>query len=463
MTAFTSSATWSISRRGAAKAALLALALPFALPSTAVAGDAEFLSQSAGNTMWTLIGAILVMFMQPGFALVECGLTRAKNAANIIMKNYVDFAVGSIIFLLVGFGVMFGESAYGVIGTSLFGLAGIDPATETGQWTLTFWFFQSVFCATAATIVSGAVAERMRFGSYFLASALVSACIYPVSGHWAWNGLYGLSEGWIESLGFIDFAGSTVVHSVGGWVGLAGAMILGPRIGKYDSTGRARAIPGHNLPLAALGVFILWFAWFGFNCGSTTTADGTLGFIAVNTGLAACAGYLGALATIWFRIGSPDPSMSFNGVLAGLVGITAGCFDVSPFGAVAIGLLSGVLVVFSVMFIDQVLKIDDPVGAVSVHGVCGAFGTLMVAFFAAPGYGSDAVGLLYGGGFSLFAPQLVGIVAIGAWAFCGGLVVFSAVKALCGIRVSKETEIKGLDVTEHGTEAYTEFQFFTSN
>ena len=457
------SVAWSMSRRGAATAAFLALALPCALPATAVAAETEFLSQSAGNTMWTLIGGILVMFMQPGFALVECGLTRAKNAANIIMKNYVDFAVGSIIFLLVGFGMMFGESAYGLIGTSMFGLSGVDPATGPGQWTLTFWFFQSMFCATAATIVSGAVAERMRFGSYFLASVLISACIYPVSGHWAWNGLYGLSAGWIENLGFIDFAGSTVVHSVGGWIGLAGAMILGPRIGKYGAGGRARAIPGHNLPLAALGVFILWFAWFGFNCGSTTTADGTIGFIAANTGLAACAGYLGALATIWLRIGSPDPSMSFNGVLAGLVGITAGCFDVSPFGAVVIGFLSGVLVVFSVMFIDQVLKIDDPVGAVSVHGVCGAFGTLMVAFFAAPGYGSDAVGLLYGGGFSLFAPQLIGIVAIGAWAFGGGLVVFSVVKAMCGVRVSEETEIKGLDVAEHGAEAYTEFQFFTSN
>ncbi len=461
------SALWStvraLVRSGGTQSVILGCAVVALAAPAAFAAETEFLPQSVGNTMWTIVGGMLVMFMQPGFALVECGLTRAKNAANIVMKNYVDFAVGSIIFLAIGFGMMFGESASGLIGTSLFGLAGVDPATPGGQWTFTFWFFQSVFCATAATIVSGAVAERMRFGSYLLASALISACIYPVSGHWAWNGLYGLSEGWLESLGFIDFAGSTVVHSVGGWIGLAGAIVLGPRLGKYGPDGSVHAIPGHNLPLAALGVFILWFAWYGFNCGSTTTADGTLGIIATNTSLASCAGYLGALIAIWLKAGSPDPSMSFNGVLAGLVGITAGCFEVSPLGAVCIGLLSGALVVFAVVFIDQVLKIDDPVGAVSVHGVCGAFGTLMVAFFAAPGYGSDAAGLFYGGGFSLLMPQLAGVLAVGLWAFAGGLAVFMLVKAVCGVRVSAAAEIKGLDMAEHGAEAYSDFQFFTSN
>lgn len=429
----------------------------------AEAGGAELLSQSAGNTMWIMVGAMLVMFMQPGFALVECGLIQAKNAANIIMKNYADFAMGSIIFLVIGFGLMFGSSWNGLIGTSGFGLEGIDGSTEAGQWTLTFWFFQSVFCATATTIVSGGVAERIRFQGYLIVSALISAFVYPVSGHWVWNGLYGPGEGWIGAMGFIDFAGSTVVHSVGGWVALAGAIILGPRLGKYDASGRVHALPGHNLPLAGLGVFILWFAWFGFNCGSTTTADGTLGFIAVNTSLAGCAGFLGAMTAIWFRTGKPDASMSFNGVLAGLVGITAGCFDVSPSAAVLIGLCSGVLVVFSVLFIDQKLKVDDPVGAVSVHGVCGAFGTLMVGLFANPAYGSGAAGLFYGGGFSLLGVQAVGATVVGVWAFGCGLAIFKIVDVFCKIRVSPETEIKGLDVTEHGIEAYSGFQIFTSN
>ena len=450
--------------------AVAAIFLCSALCSSAFAGEAEkaaeeMMPQSAGNTLWTMVGAMLVMFMQPGFALVECGLTRAKNAVNIIMKNYVDFAVGSIVFLLVGFGFMFGESISGYIGFSDFGLSGTDATSSDGQWKLTFWFFQSVFCATAATIVSGGVAERMKFGSYILISILVSAFIYPISGHWAWNSLIADTKGWLENLGFVDFAGSTVVHSVGGWIAFAGAIVLGPRIGKYSADGKARAIPGHNLPLAALGVFILWFAWFGFNCGSTTTADGTLGYIAVNTSLAAVAGFIGAMLAITLKTGKPDPSMSFNGVLAGLVGITAGCYEVSPFGAIAIGFMSGVLVVFSVIVIDQVLKVDDPVGAVSVHGVCGAFGTLMVGLFAAPNYGSnETVGLLYGGSAGLLGTQAIGVIAIGAWAFIMGLAAFMLVKATCGVRVSEDTEIKGLDLVEHGgAEAYSGFQFFSNH
>jgi Amt family ammonium transporter len=262
-------------------------------------------------------------------------------------------------------------------------------------------------------------------------------------------------------MGFIDFAGSSVVHSVGGWIAFAGAIVVGPRLGKYDKNGKARAIPGHNLPMAALGVFILWFAWFGFNCGSTTVADGTIGYIAVNTCLAACAGTLGAMFTIWFKTGKPDPSMTLNGCLAGLVGITAGCFEVSPVGSIIIGFLAGILVVYSVLFIDQVLKVDDPVGAVSVHGVCGAFGTLMVGLFAAPGYGT-ATGLLYGGSIKLLFIQMLGVVVYFAWAFGMGFIMFKIVSALFGMRVSQEEELKGLDITEHKADAYSGFQIFSN-
>jgi Amt family ammonium transporter len=434
-------------------------------PSLAGADDGESYPQADANIFWTLLGGILVMFMQPGFAMVECGLARAKNAANILMKNYADFMIGSLVFLFVGFGLMFGKSAGGVIGTSFFGLSGIEPASPDGQWSLTLWFFQSVFCGTAATIVSGAIAGRTKFAAYLFTSLLISAIIYPVSGHWAWNSLNAASgtSGWLGDLGFIDFAGSTVVHSVGGFVAMAGAIVVGPRLGKYTSDGVARAIPGHNLALAALGVFILWFAWFGFNCGSTNVPDGTIGFIAVNTNLAACAGFLGAMLSSWVRSGHPDPSMSFNGVLAGLVGITAGCYDVTPFGAVIIGLVSGVLVVWSVIFFDQKLKIDDPVGAISVHGVCGLFGTLAVGLFSSPAYGSDTAGLFYGGGFKPLGVQLVGALSIDVWAFVMGLIVFTLAKKLVGVRVDPKDEIKGLDLVEHRAEAYSGFQFFSNS
>ncbi|MDR2386370.1 MAG: ammonium transporter, partial [Deltaproteobacteria bacterium] len=308
---------------------LFLLGLLILTPGLCWAQDGGPYEQSNANIMWTLLGGVLVMFMQPGFAMVECGLSRAKNAANILMKNYADFMIGSLVFLLFGFGIMFGSTKAGLFGTSLFCLSGIDGSTPDGQWSLTFWFFQSVFCGTAATIVSGAIAGRTKFSAYLISSVLTSAVIYPFSGHWVWNSLYG-EGGWIGNLGFIDFAGSTVVHSVGAFVGLAGAIVIGPRLGKYTSDGVPKALPGHNLSLAAVGVFILWFAWFGFNCGSTNVPDGTIGFIAVNTNLAACAGFLGAMLTSWFVSGKPDPSMSFNGVLAGLVGITAGCYDVSP-------------------------------------------------------------------------------------------------------------------------------------
>jgi ammonium transporter, Amt family len=431
------------------------------LPGAALAeeGAVEYLTQANANTLWTLIAAILVMFMQAGFAMVESGFTRAKNAGNILMKNVFDFSAGSVVFFLFGFGLMFGDSIGGLVGATGF-LPG-SPADPDYLWTLTFWFFQCVFAATAATIVSGGIAERTKFGSYLLISIIVTGLIYPISGHWAWGGLWGAEGGWLETMGFSDFAGSTVVHSVGGWIALAGAIVLGPRLGKYAHDGKPNAIPGHSIPLAALGVFILWFGWFGFNPGSTTTADGTIGYIAVNTNLAAGTGALGAMLMAWLLFGKPDVSMSLNGVLAGLVAITAGCYEVSPVGAMVIGLGAGVLVVISILFFDKTLRIDDPVGAVSVHGVCGAFGTLCVGLFAAPGFG-NLTGLLYGGGISQLVTQGIGVAAVFAWSFGMGLAVFKVIKVVIGVRVSAEEELKGLDIGEHGMEAYSGFQIFTT-
>ncbi|MBU1003898.1 MAG: ammonium transporter [Proteobacteria bacterium] len=431
-------------------------------PGHALAEEAPaMLTQDNANILWTLIAAVLVMFMQAGFAMVECGFTRAKNAGNILMKNFLDFSAGAVAFFLFGFALMFGNSIGGFIGSTGFALDGATAATADGMWTMTFWFFQSVFAATAATIVSGGIAERTKFGSYILVSIIVTGLIYPVSGHWAWGGLWGDSGGWLEAMGFADFAGSTVVHSVGAWVALAGAMVVGPRIGKYSPDGKANAIPGHNIPMAALGVFILWFGWFGFNPGSTTVADGTIGYIAVNTSLSACTGLLGALCTSWLRFGKPEPSMSMNGALAGLVAITAGCYELSPMGSLIVGLGAGILVVLAVEFIDKVLKIDDPVGAISVHGVCGAYGTIMVAFFAAPGFGS-ITGIFYGGGYDQLITQLIGVGAVFVWAFGMGFIAFSLVKAVVGVRVSEEEELKGLDITEHGMESYSGFQIFSN-
>lgn len=458
--------SWTMTR------ALPGLLAPFALsallaqlalsPQPALAADAPaYLSQADANTLWTLIAAILVMFMQAGFAFVEAGLTRAKNAGNIIMKNFLDFAAGAPVFFLIGFGLMFGKTMDGLIGGSDFALGALDATTAEGQWAFTFLFFQTVFAATAATIVSGAIAERTKFGAYILMSVVVTGFIYPVSGHWAWGNLFGNEGGWLAAMGFADFAGSTVVHSVGGWIALAGAIVVGPRIGKYSKDGAPRSIRGHSLPLAALGVFILWFGWFGFNPGSTTAANGTIGYIAVNTCLAGCTGMLGAMISVWLKYGKPDVSMSMNGALAGLVGITAGCFEVSPVGALIIGFGAGVLVVLSILFIDKVLKIDDPVGAVSVHGVCGAYGTLMVGLFAAPGYGT-ITGLFYGGGSAQLVTQAIGVAAVFAWSFGAGFVLFTLLRLVTGVRVTPEEELKGLDIAEHGSEAYSGFQIFSN-
>lgn len=441
-------------------AVLLALLL---LAAPVIAGAAEEATASAVdlakdelqtniNIVWTCIAAFLVFFMQAGFAMVETGFTRAKNAVNILMKNLMDFSIGSIAFFLVGFGLMFGQTN-GFFGTTLFGLSGVEPG---GDWNWTFLIFQTVFAATAATIVSGAMAERTKFTGYLAYSFFITLFIYPIFGSWAWGGLLD-GGGWLEKLGFLDFAGSTVVHSVGGWLALAGAIVLGPRVGKYGPDGKPKAILGHNLPLAALGVFILWFGWFGFNPGSTTTGDGSIGYIAVTTNLSAAAGAIVAMATAWVLLKKPDVSMTLNGALAGLVAITAPCDGVSPIGAILIGSVGGVLVVLSVLFIDHVLKVDDPVGAVSVHGVCGAWGTLSAGLF------NLESGLFYGGGLGQLGVQALGMVAAFAWAFGLGLGLFYLIKVTIGLRVSEEEEQKGLDLGEHGMEAYAGFQIFTTS
>ncbi len=412
------------------------------------------LYSEAFDMIWLVLAAALVFFMQAGFAMVETGLTRAKNAGNIIMKNLMDFSAGAVAYWAIGWGLMYGSSAGGFIGTDQFFLAGADSAIFRD------WMFQVVFAATAATIVSGAMAERTKFTGYLLYSVVISALIYPISGHWIWNG------GWLAEMGFHDFAGSTVVHSVGAWAAMIGALILGARKGKYVKVGGrtvAKAIPGHSMPLAALGVFILWFGWYGFNAGSTLSGtDMTIAHVAVTTTLAASTGAIGAMFTSWFWFGKPDPSMSLNGALAGLVGITAGTWVVSPLGAVLIGLIAGVLVVASVELFDKVLHIDDPVGAISVHGVCGAWGTLAVGLFADGVNDSGIVGLFYGGGLGQLGVQLIGVLAVFAWVVVTTLVLFGALKAAGLLRVSETEELMGLDIGEHGMESYAGFQIFTS-
>ena len=444
------------------KALILIPMISIALVGFAFAENTADSNAVAINTVWTLLAAFLVFFMQAGFAMVEAGFTRAKNAANIMMKNLMDFSIGSIAYWLVGFGIMFGASASGLFGTTGFFLSAANPGTNEGLWQFAFWIFQAVFAATAATIVSGSMAERTKFSSYLIYSVFITALIYPVVGHWIWGG------GWLASKGMVDFAGSTVVHSVGGWAALAGALLLGPRLGKYNKDGSSNAIPGHNIPLASLGVFILWFGWFGFNAGSTTSGTNlSIATIAVTTSLAASAAAITAMFTAWKRFGKPDTSMALNGALAGLVAITAGCAVVSPLSAIIIGAIAGILVVLSVEFIDKVLRIDDPVGAISVHGVCGAFGTLAVGLFAQSSYGNssgvgDVNGLFFGGGLSLFVTQLIGVISVFVWVFGAAFLVFKIMKMTVGLRVSEEEELKGLDIGEHGMESYSGFQVFTT-
>lgn len=405
--------------------------------------EAIDLVQTHANYLWTLVAAALVFFMQAGFALVEAGFTRAKNLINIMMKNLMDFSMGSLAFWAIGFGIMFGASSTGWFGTTGFFLSDFTPGGD--PWVLAFWMFQVVFAATAATIVSGAMAERTKFVGYLVYSVVISAIIYPIFGSWAWGSLFN-GSGWLEGLGFIDFAGSTVVHSTGGWAALAGAIVLGPRLGKYTKDGQVRPILGHNIGFAALGVFILWLGWFGFNPGSTTTADTSIAMIFVNTNLAAAAGCVAAMFVSWIKFGKPEVGMSLNGALAGLVGITAGCANVTPGSSIIIGLVAGILVVFSVMFFDKI-KVDDPVGAVSVHGVCGAWGTLAAGLFNIGGTTGKIIGV-----------QLIGITADFIWVFGTAFILFKIIDMTIGLRVSAEEEIEGLDVTEHGGIAYPDFE-----
>ncbi len=404
---------------------------------------------AAFDMIWLTVAAALVFFMQAGFAMVETGLTRAKNAGNIIMKNLMDFSVGALAYFAIGWGLMYGATVGGFIGSDQFFLAGATSATFRD------WFFQVVFAATAATIVSGAMAERTKYSGYLLYSVFISGLIYPISGHWIWNG------GWLANMGFHDFAGSTVVHSVGAWAALVGAIMLGARRGKYVKVGdqvTVKAIQGHNMPLAALGVFILWFGWYGFNAGSTLAGmDTDIAYVATTTTLAASAGAIAAMFTSWVWFGKPDPSMSLNGALAGLVAITAGTWVLSPGAAILTGFIGGVVVVMSVEFIDKVLHIDDPVGAISVHGVVGAWGTLAVGLFG--DLEKIGSGLTRGGQIGV---QLLGIVAVFAWVLVTAFVLFGILKAAKLLRVSEEDEMLGLDISEHGAESYSGFQIFSN-
>ena len=409
--------------------------------------------QTNANILWTLLAACLVFWMQAGFAFVESGFTRAKSAAHIMMKNMLDMSIGALSYWALGFGLMFGVSTAVYVGGDHFFLSPDNGAAD-GQWEYTFWMFQVVFAATAATIVSGAMAERTKFQGYLIYSVVISAFIYPVFGHWAWGTLLlgDQSGAWLANVGFLDFAGSTVVHSVGAWAALAGAIVVGPRIGKFDAQGKARPIPGHSITMAALGVFILFLGWFGFNAGSTTTADGAISRIAVNTFLAACAGAIAAMIVSWKKFEKPDIGMTLNGVLAGLVGITAPCDIVTPLGAIIVGLVAGCLVVYGVLFFDK-LKVDDPVGAISVHGLCGVWGTLACALLNEALFAGDPEYSLL----SQLGIQLTGIIACFIWTFGTAFVLFKIIKATVGLRVSEEEERAGLDFSEHGSSAYPDF------
>ena len=428
------------------------------LVAAASAHAAETASEAPGindlDTMWVLLAAYLVFFMQPGFAMLEAGLTRAKNACNILAKNFMDFAVASLVYFLVGYALMFGEGN-SFVGLQGFGLAGLSDGTLP---LYASWMFQAVFCGTAATIVSGGMAERTKFTSYLIFTVVLTAVIYPIIGHWTWGG------GWLSEKGFFDFAGSTIVHGTGGWVALVGTLFLGPRLGKYGPDGKPRVLAGHSLPLAALGVFILWFGWFGFNPGSQLAASGienarSIALITINTNLAAAAGAVAALSAVWLAFGKPDLSMTMNGALAGLVAITAPCAVVSPAASLVIGLLAGVIVVLGVTLLDK-LRIDDPVGAIPVHAFNGMWGTIAVGIWGQKALGLANDGLLHGGGFTQLGIQIMGAVACAAFAMACMAVVFAVVKAVVGLRVSVEEEIRGLDIEEHGMEAYSDFQIF---
>jgi len=408
------------------------------------------------DTMWVLIAAFLVFFMQAGFGMVEAGFIRAKNTCNILTKNFLDYCVASVMFMVVGYAFMFGKGN-GFIGLSGFGL-GSSAENPSGVPLFAFWLFQAAFCGAAATIVAGGMAERMKFKAYLMYTVVISGVVYPIIGRWVW-----CPEGWLFNMGFADFAGSTVVHATGGWVAFMGAAMLGPRIGKFGRDGQPRALPGHSIPLAALGVFVLWFGWFGFNPGSTlAVGDGSvIGRVAINTNLSAATGALAAMVTVWLLYGKPDLSMTMNGALAGLVAITAPCRFVSPVASLVIGAVGGVIVVLGVAFLDRV-RVDDPVGAVAVHGMNGIWGTLAVGIWGRGALGVKYGSLLNGGAATQIGVQLLGVVAVMAFAMASMGLVFLVINKTVGLRVSREEEIRGLDIGEHGMEAYAGFQIFTS-
>ena len=401
-----------------------------------------------GTGVWFMIGALLVFFMQCGFAMVETGFTRAKNAGNIIMKNLMDFCIGTVVFSLLGFGLMMSEDYV----AGFIGVPNLNMFTDWMNFDWNSFVFQLVFCATAATIVSGAMAERTKFSAYCVYSAIISLVVYPIEAGWVWNG-----QGWLAQLGCIDFAGSIVIHMVGGISALVGAIILGPRIGKYGKNGKVNAIPGHSITLGALGVFILWFAWYGFN-GAAAEDGARLGQILLTTTIAPAVATVTTMLFTWIKNGKPDVSMCLNASLAGLVAITAGCADVDAIGAAVIGIVSGILIVVAVEFVDIKLKIDDPVGAFSVHGVNGMWGGLAVGLFATGNGQNGVTGLFYGGGFAQLGKQALGIVTIVAWTVVCMIIVFTIIKKTVGLRVTKDEEMKGLDICEHGLiSAYADF------
>ncbi|PZV08000.1 MAG: ammonium transporter [Leptolyngbya sp.] len=417
------------------------------------------------NNIWVLVCAFLVIFMNAGFAMVETGFCRQKNAVNVLTKNLIVFALATLAFWFIGFSLMFGANGNGWVGWGSFFLGGAPEVYGLGPDGInltkdTFFLFQVAFAGTAATIVSGAVAERIKFVDFLIFSVLLTAVAYPITGHWLWGG------GWLAQLGFHDFAGSTIVHSVGGWAALMGAAFLGPRMGKYSAEGQVNALPGHNLSIATLGCLILWLGWFGFNPGSQLAADSAVAYIAVTTNLGAAAGGVAATFVSWAMSGKPDLSMTINGILAGLVSVTAGCFVFGYAGAFLVGLIGGTIVVFAVGFFDSI-KIDDPVGATSVHLVCGVWGTLAVGLFANPNNftqgGEGIAGLFYGGGLGQLGIQILGILSVGLFTVVLSTIFWLVVKSVLGLRVSAEEEMKGLDIGEHGMEAYSGFLKDTSD
>ncbi len=411
---------------------------------------------SAIDTLWVLLAAFLVFFMQAGFGMVEAGFIRAKNACNILMKNFLDFCMASLGFFACGYALMFGQGN-GLCGASGWFLIGAQSGASNIPL-YAFWLFQAAFCGAAATIVAGGMAERMKFKAYITYSFIISALIYPIVGHWVWGG------GWLSQMGFADFAGSAVVHTTGGVAALIGTIFLKPRIGKYKPDGSPNVIAGHNIPIASLGVFILWFGWFGFNPGSTLgISDGgqTISLVAINTNMAAVAAAITSMLLVWLLFGKPDLSMTMNGALAGLVGITAPCAFVSPMVAMIIGMVSGVLVVVGVSLLDK-LQIDDPVGAVPVHAMNGIWGTLAIGLFGRQSLGLAHEGLFYGGGFSQLGVQALGIASIAGFVLVSMGIVFKLIDMTIGLRVTPEEELRGLDIDEHGMESYSGFQIFTT-